>query len=193
MPRDLSVGTGLMLMPALVLAHTGHAEPSGLLAGTAHPLGGFDHLLAMLAVGIWAAQVGGRALWLVPSSFVAAMAAGGLLGAAGLALPGVELGIVGSVIAFGALVAFARRLPLPVGLALVGTFAVFHGQAHVIEMTAGGSPVLHGAGFLLATAALHAAGAGLGQVGRLAWGASMVRGAGAAIGVIGAMMLAGLA
>ncbi|MBA1146473.1 HupE/UreJ family protein [Ectothiorhodospiraceae bacterium WFHF3C12] len=192
-PRDFAAGTGLLLMPVTVLAHPGNLEPSGLLAGIAHPLGGIDHLLAMFAVGIWAAQAGGRALWTVPATFVAAMAAGGLAGAAGLPLPGVELAIVGSVIVFGALVAFARRLPLPAGLALTGTFAVFHGQAHVAEMGAGGNPVLYGAGFLLATAALHLAGAGLGQVGRIAWGANLIRGAGAVIGVIGATLLAGFA
>lgn len=192
-PRSRSLGMALLLLPTIAFAHPGHPASGGLLTGIAHPLGGLDHLLAMLAVGIWAAQAGGRAVWAVPLTFVAAMAAGGLAGASGLAVPGVEPGIVGSVIALGALVALGRRLPLPAGLALTAGFAVFHGQAHVAEMGAGGSPVLYGAGFLLATAALHVAGVGLGQVGRLSWGARVIRAAGAGIGVAGAAMMAGLA
>ena len=103
-------GAALMALPAAALAHTGHMEPGGFMHGFEHPLGGLDHLLAMVAVGLWAAQSGGRALLALPAAFVGAMILGGLAGMAGLPLPAVELGILGSVLALGALVAFQPKL-----------------------------------------------------------------------------------
>lgn len=143
------------------LAHPGHDH--GAMAGLLHPLTGIDHILAMLAVGLWGAQLGGRAQWLLPASFVAFLAVGGALGMSGAALPMVEAGIATSVLLLGLLIGFAVRLKtLPAAL-IVGCFAVFHGYAHGTEMPAAGSAWLYGAGFVAASAALHGVGLGLGR------------------------------
>ena len=152
----------LAAMVAPALAHTGAGSVSGFAAGLHHPLGGLDHLLAMVAVGILAAQLGGRALWAVPAAFVGMMLVGGLAAMAGIGLPLVELGIVGSVVILGAVIALGRRLPLAGAVALAGVLAVFHGHAHGLEMPAAASGLAYAAGFALATAGLHAAGIGLG-------------------------------
>jgi urease accessory protein len=143
------------------LAHTGHGAASGFMAGVAHPLGGLDHLLAMIAVGILAAQIGGRALWLVPASFVGMILVGAMLGFAGTPLPLVEIGIVGSVVVLGLVIAAGRRMPMGAAMALVGVMALFHGHAHGTEMPVSASGLAYGAGFTLATLGLHAAGIGL--------------------------------
>ena len=144
------------------LAHPGHAD--GAMAGLMHPLTGIDHILAMLAVGLWGAQLGGRAQWLLPASFVAFLAAGGALGMSGTALPMVEAGIVTSLLLLGLLIGFAVKLKtLPAAL-IVGGFAVFHGYAHGTEMPAMGNAWLYAQGFVAASAALHVAGLGLGRV-----------------------------
>jgi len=189
--RDLLLTAAALAVPGAALAHTGHPT-GGFGYGFAHPLGGLDHLLAMLAVGLWAAQAGGRALWAVPATFLAVMAAGGGLALAGVALPAVELGIAGSVLAFGLLVACAARLPLPAGMALTGAFALFHGFAHGAEMAAGASAVAYGAGFLAATALLHGVGLVAGQLGRVRLGGALVRVGGAATAAAGALLVAGL-
>ena len=154
-------GAALTALPAAALAHTGHMEPGGFMHGFEHPLGGLDHLLAMIAVGLWAAQSGGRALLALPAAFVGAMILGGLAGMAGLPLPAVELGILGSVLALGALVAFQPKLLLSVCVAITAGFAVFHGYAHGVEMPVAASPLTYGLGFAAATALLHAGGIGL--------------------------------
>lgn len=151
--------------PALALAvyagsaaaHPGHHEAAGFVAGFAHPLGGADHLLAMLAVGLYAARQPGAARWALPAAFVLAMLAGAGLSAAGVHLPAVEAGIALSVLALGLLLAFVVRLPLVAAVPMVAAFAVFHGYAHHTEM--GGNGVLgYVGGFALATAMLHGAG-----------------------------------
>lgn len=152
----------LTLAAGPALAHTGVGTASGFAAGFAHPVGGLDHVLAMVAVGILAAQQGGRALWLVPAAFVGMMIVGGALGVASVPVPFVELGIVGSVVVLGAVIAVGRRLPVALAMALAGLFAVFHGHAHGTEMPLAASGLAYGAGFVLATAMLHAAGIGLG-------------------------------
>ncbi|MBX6323570.1 MAG: HupE/UreJ family protein [Rhodospirillaceae bacterium] len=148
----------LMLLPWAAEAHVGVGPVDGFHAGFTHPFTGLDHLLAMTAVGIWAAQIGGRALWLVPSSFVAMMLAGGALGAAGMPLPMVESVIAGSVLALGALIALRVRPSLAVSAAAVGLFALFHGHAHGTEAPLGVAAADYGAGFALATAMLHGGG-----------------------------------
>jgi urease accessory protein len=171
------------------LAHAPGAAEAGLAAGFAHPLLGLDHVLAMVAVGLWASQLGGRALWLVPASFVALMAVGAGVGTL-TALPAVELGIVGSLVVLGTLVAFAARLPLAAGAALVGLFAVFHGHAHGAEMPEAGSAGLYAVGFIAATALLH----GIGVVGGLYYRKSagwLVRAGGAAVAATGLALLIG--
>ena len=124
----------LTLIPTAAFAHPGIGDAHGFVAGFAHPLGGLDHILAMVTVGIFAWQLGGWALWLVPATFILAMAAGGALGMAGVPVPFVELGIAASVIVLGAVVAFVRRAPVVIAVGLVGVFAMFHGHAHGTEM-----------------------------------------------------------
>lgn len=138
------------------LAHPGH-ESASFFTGFTHPLGGLDHLLAMLAVGLYAARQPGATRWMLPAGFVLAMLAGAGLGAIGVALPAVEAGIAASMLVFGLLIALAARLPLTVSLPLVAAFALFHGHAHHAEM-GGASLVTYAAGFALATALLHGAG-----------------------------------
>ncbi len=149
----------LALVPTLAHAHPGHGATTGGIGwGFAHPFSGLDHILAMIAVGLWAVQLGKRALWLLPLSFVCSMAAGAALGMGGVRLPFVEPAILASVIGLGALVAFATRLPLGASAALVAVAALFHGQAHGAEMPANASGLLTASGFIIATALLHAAG-----------------------------------
>lgn len=146
-----------------VLAHTGHDDHGGLMHGFLHPIGGLDHVLAMVAVGVLAFQLGGRALWLVPLSFVTMMAFGGVLGFLGSGLPHVELGIALSVLVLGALLAMQFKLPTALTAGIVGLFAIFHGYAHGAELPGGASPVAFAFGFVAATAILHAVGLGLGR------------------------------
>lgn len=161
------------------LAHVGAGTTTSLAAGFHHPLSGLDHMAAMVAVGLWAALRGGRALWAWPLAFVAVMVAGGAMGMAQMPLPLVEPAIVASVVALGLLVALAVDLPIAAGAAIIGLFALFHGHAHGSEVPPAVSGALYMAGFALATAGLHLAGmaAGLG-LGSLRWRAA-VRGAGA--------------
>ena len=177
-------------MPSIASAHPGFGEIHDLAHGFAHPFTGLDHVIAMLAVGVFAAQLGGRALWLVPGTFVAVMAAAGMAGMLGITIPYVETGIAMSVLALGAAIAFAIRVPVAVAMALVGFFAIFHGHAHGTEMPASASGVLFGFGFVLATAALHAIGIGFGiLIGRAAGGRQLAQLAGGAAVVVGAALL----
>lgn len=146
---------------APAFAHLDPAEHGSLMAGLSHPLSGADHILAMVAVGLWASQIGGRALVAVPAAFVGTMALGFLLAVSGIEIPFVEPAILASVIGLGLLVATAARLPVAASAAVVGLFALFHGHAHGGELGAAGA-IQFGLGFLVATAALHAAGVGLG-------------------------------
>ena len=141
-------------------AHTFGSQGAGLMAGLTHPFVGLDHLLAMIAVGIWAGQLGGRAVWLIPLTFVSVMAAAATLASFGLLLPLMEPAIACSVLVLGLLIAGSVRLPTSVGAFLVGLFAVFHGYAHGLELPQAASPILYGAGFVLATALLHGLGIG---------------------------------
>jgi urease accessory protein len=145
----------LCLIPTAALAHTGVGSTSGFVHGFMHPLSGLDHQLAMIMVGIFAYQLGGRALWLVPLTFVSVMALGGFLGVMGVPVPFVEVGIALSVIVLGAIVAFGVKAPLAVAVAAVGFFAIFHGHAHGTEMPLDVAGATYGLGFMLATAVLH--------------------------------------
>ena len=143
------------------LAHTVAGPVSGLSAGFGHPLGGVDHVLAMVAVGILAAQLGGKSVWFVPASFIGMMIVGGLLGINGLAIPLVEIGIVGSVVVLGLVIAVGRHMRMGLAMALVGLLAVFHGHAHGTEMPVSASGIEYGIGFVIATTGLIAMGVGL--------------------------------
>lgn len=150
------------LLPGAAFAHTGAGHTHGFVHGFLHPVGGLDHLLAMIAVGLFAAYLGGRALWLVPATFVAVMALGGLLGVSGVALPYVEVGIALSVIVLGALVALRLQFPVVLAMTIVGVFAIFHGYAHGAELPEAASGLAYGIGFMIATALLHLAGIAVG-------------------------------
>lgn len=185
----------LALSPGLASAHTGIAHGAGFFHGIAHPVGGLDHVLAMIAVGVFAFVLGGRALWLVPLSFVGAMVAGFALGTAQIQLPFVELAIALSIVAIGGAAALGRR-PMPVGaaMALVGAFAVFHGHAHGAEMAESADGLSYALGFVTATALLHLAGiAAAFSVARLAgrFGDTAARLAGGAFAIAGLGILAG--
>jgi urease accessory protein len=149
----------LALAPAAAWAHPGH-DGAGLVHGFMHPLGGIDHIIAMVAVGVMAARLGGRALWLVPASFVGAMAAAGFAAGSGMALPYVETGIALSVVVLGAAALLGVAMPLAAAMGLVAFFAVFHGYAHGLEMPETAAGLAYGAGFVAATAVLHAVGIG---------------------------------
>jgi urease accessory protein len=181
-----------LMAPAVALAHPGHGDHTGFASGFLHPIGGLDHILAMVTVGILAYQVGGRALWLLPTTFLAVMAAGGLLGLAGVSFYYVEPGIAASVIVLGAIVALGLKLPVAATTALVALFAVFHGYAHGIEVPLTGSTAAYGAGFIAATALLHALGIAIGMlVGRLSerQGQLGYRLAGSAVAIAGLVIL----
>jgi urease accessory protein len=149
-----------VLLPTAAFAHAGHGDVSGFAHGFMHPVGGLDHILAMVAVGVFAVVLGGRALYLVPLSFVGMMAAGFLLGVGGVGLPFVELGIALSVMVIGGAAASGRSMPVAAAMSLVGLFAIFHGQAHGAEMPAGAAGLTYALGFVSATALLHLAGIG---------------------------------
>jgi urease accessory protein len=157
-----AIAAAIALVPTAALAHSGTGHVHGFVAGFAHPLGGIDHVLAMVTVGVFAWQLGGRARWIVPATFLLVMAAGGALGIAGVELPSVEFGIAASVIVLGAIVALKLKAPLAVAIGVVGAFAVFHGHAHGTEMPPDALGAAYAAGFLLATALLHAGGIALG-------------------------------
>ncbi len=152
----------LLFLPGVALAHTGVGETTGFIHGVSHPIGGADHLLAMLAIGLWASQIGGRALWAVPCTFVAVMILGGILGFSGVTVPFIEEGILISVLIFGVLIAGAFKLPLVYSVLIVGFFAIFHGHAHGAEMPVAIGASLYIVGFAFATAILHLAGISLG-------------------------------
>ena len=185
-----SISAMTMLTAATpALAHTGHGAASGLLAGISHPMGGLDHVLAMVSVGLFAAVLGGRALWALPASFVGMMLVGGALGLSGIAVPAVEFGIAMSIVVLGAIVTWGRQWPIQAAAALVGVFAVFHGYAHGAEIPTGSDAVLYCLGFALVTAMLHGAGI---AAGRLTLGhAAMMRLAGAAVSASGIVIALG--
>jgi urease accessory protein len=164
--RSLLVFSGAiavsLLLPIVAQAHPGHLpETTGFVAGLSHPLGGLDHILAMVAVGLWAAQLGGVAIWAVPLVFVSVMAGSAAIGTSGVALPGIESGIILSDLILGSLVLMATRLPLGVGVAIVAILASFHGYAHGLEMPPSAAVLAYGSGFLLGTALLHGLGLSL--------------------------------
>jgi len=189
--KHLIFTAAALMVPMAVQAHPGYDQP-GWGYGATHPFTGLDHLLAMLAVGLWASQLGGRARWLVPVAFVVVMAIGGAMGVAGVPMPGVEQGIAASVLVLGLLVAMAVRLPVFAGAQLVGVFAVFHGHAHGAEMPVDASGALYGLGFIMSTAILHAIGVGGGLLAFSIKHPILPRLAGAAVAVCGLAMLTGL-
>jgi urease accessory protein len=162
-----SLKSGLLALiaaavPAAAYAHPAIGEAAGFTHGFAHPMTGLDHILAMVMVGVLAFQLGGRATWLLPATFVLVMAGGGALGMAGVNVPFVEIGIALSVVVLGAVVALNIKAPVAAAMAVVGLFAIFHGHAHGAEMPENAAGLTYAAGFMLATAILHMAGLALG-------------------------------
>lgn len=191
MPRTLRPALAALpalLLPSLAFAHAG-GQGAGLAAGFLHPLLGLDHLLAMIAVGIWAAMLGGRAVWLVPAGFLLTLVAGAALGMAGLALPGTELIIAASVVALGVAIAYDLRPATALGVAAAAGFALFHGQGHGAEVPVGANGLVYTLGFMAATGLLHGLGVALGLVGRREVGRTALRFAGASVAVVGVLLL----
>lgn len=170
-------------------AHPQKGEAVGFLTGFRHPISGLDHVLAMVAVGLWGAQLGAPAVWVLPVAFPLVMAFGGMLGLMGIPLPGTEYGIALSAILLGAAILFEVRPPLALAAVLVGAFAIFHGHAHGTELPPGQSALLYSMGFVIATGCLHALGIGIGTVHRWAWGQKLLRLAGAVVAVGGTFFM----
>ena len=181
------------LAPGLLWAHEGASLPYGsFIGGLSHPVLGLDHFLAMVSVGILSAQIGGRAIWTVPATFVAVMAFGGLLGYIDIGLTAIEAGIAISVLALGIAIAADRKLPISLAMTAVGFFAIFHGYAHGAEMPTVANSVTYAAGFLTGTAALHLFGVLLGDIARRnVHGNAVLRVGGGLIAGIGTFFLIG--
>lgn len=181
------------LLPLSILDASAHSEigvTGGLVSGLLHPVLGFDHLVAMVAVGLWGAQLRQPAIWVLPVAFPVAMAFGALLGLAGVPVPAVEYGIAASALALGLAVAFAVRPPLAVALAVVAVFAIFHGHAHGTEVPDAANPLAYGVGFVISTGLLHLTGIVIGLLLRWPWGSAVIRSCGVAIAVVGCFALA---
>jgi urease accessory protein len=185
--RAAAPALALFAMPAL--AHVQQGQAAGFLTGLAHPVSGLDHVLAMVAVGLWGAQLGRPALWLLPVTFPMVMALGGFLGLVGIPLPGVEVGIALSALALGVAVAASWRPPLAVAALLVAGFAVFHGHAHGTELPEGQSGLTYSIGFVVATGLLHLGGITVGAIHRWPAGRVTLRVLGAVVATAGLLFL----
>jgi urease accessory protein len=184
----------LMLITALgfsslAFAHTGEGAVGGFISGLFHPVLGPDHVIAMVAVGLWGAFLGMPAIWLLPVVFPLVMAFGGILGILGVPVPAVEIGIAVSAIALGALVAFAARPPIWIAATIVGIFAIFHGHAHGTELPEAANPLAYSLGFVLATGILHATGIAFGLLTKWPAGRVAVRSGGVIISILGCVFL----
>jgi urease accessory protein len=179
----------LLLIPTIAQAHQEAGQAAGFLAGLSHPVSGFDHVLAMVAVGLWGAVLEAPAIWVLPVAFPAVMAFGGLMGLLGIQLPGVEVGIALSAIVLGAAVLTELRPPLWLATTIVAFFAIFHGHAHGRELPDGTSALLYSLGFVMATGLLHAFGILLGVAHRWSAGRQAVRAAGGGVALAGLFFL----
>ena len=187
-----ALATALCLAALPALAHIG-GTLGGLESGLLHPVSGLDHVVAMVAVGLWGGILGKPALWLLPLAFPVMMALSGVMGMLQVPLPGVETGIGVSGIVLGAMVLFAVRLPLALAMTLVGFFAIFHGYAHGAELPGSANPAAYALGFVVATGLLHLIGIGIGYLTKWPAGMVAVRASGAMIAVTGAAFLTGFA
>lgn len=181
----------LMMLPAIALAHVGQGNMSGgFVSGFLHPILGPDHVVAMVAVGMWGAQLGAPAIWVLPVTFPLVMAFGGVLGILGVPVPAIEIGIAVSAIVLGAMVAFSARPPLWVAMVMVGVFAIFHGYAHGAELPESANAVAFSIGFVVATGSLHALGILIGTLNRWKVGSRLLRFGGTLIAFAGFYFLA---
>lgn len=192
-PLCIVLGLALTFAATMAAAHTGEGINTGFASGFWHPILGWDHVVAMVAVGLWGAFLGSPAIWILPIVFPLVMAIGGALGVAGVPVPAVETGIALSGVALGLLVAFAVKAPIWVAAVIVGVFAIFHGHAHGTELPEAFSPYGYAVGFVVGTGLLHMAGIALGYLTKLPYGAYAVRAAGVVIALVGGAFLTGLA
>ena len=190
LPRDILTAALFVLLAAgPAMAHPQQGQAQGFLTGVRHPVSGLDHVLAMICVGVWGAQLGQPAIWLLPVTFPMVMAFGGMLGLMGMRLPGVELAIVVSAILLGLAVLAEWRPPRQAAALIVGFFAIFHGHAHGAELPAGANGLLYSVGFVVATGTLHGIGIGIGVTHRWRCGLIGLRMAGAMVAAAGAFFL----
>ncbi len=180
----------LCLVSFSALAHTGEGAEGGFISGFLHPVFGWDHVIAMVAVGLWGAFLGIPAMWVLPVVFPMVMALGGVLGILGIGIPRVETGIAASAIVLGGSVALAARPPLWIAAVIVGIFAIFHGHAHGTELPQAANPLAYSVGFVLSTGLLHLSGIAFGLLVRWPSGRIAVRTCGAIISVLGCLFLA---
>ncbi|MGI9471633.1 MAG: HupE/UreJ family protein [Rubripirellula sp.] len=180
---------GSLAVPSIAFAHEAGDVAGGFLSGLAHPVFGPDHVVAMIAVGLWGGQLGKPAMWLLPVTFPIVMAFGGMLGARGVPIPSVEIGIAFSAIVLGAMVTLAVKPSMWIAAVIVGMFAIFHGHAHGTELPESATPLAYGAGFVISTGLLHAAGIVIGLLVYWPIGEKLVRLLGAVIAGVGAFYL----
>jgi urease accessory protein len=187
MTRRLIVTLATVLAASAAAAHEGGAAGGGFVTGFLHPIMGWDHVAAMVAVGLWGAFLGAPAIWALPVAFPLVMALGGAAAVAGVPFPAVELGIAVSGLVIGLMVALALRPPIWAAAAMVGFFALFHGHAHGTEMPGAASPAAYAAGFVLGTGLLHLGGIAFGLLAGSATGRIAVRAMGGVIAAAGAL------
>jgi urease accessory protein len=185
----LTLALGIVSSPTMAFAHTQAGEATGFLTGFMHPLTGLDHIIAMVAVGLWGAQLGSPAIWMLPVTFPIVMAFGGFLALIGVPMSGVEIGIALSGVLLGAAVMTESRPPLYVAAVLIAIFAICHGHAHGAELPPGTSGLTYSIGFVVATGLLHALGIGMGTIRSLSYGRFAVRALGGLISAGGVVFL----
>ena len=197
MRRSISVfafaSVSVLLSAASAWAHTGEGVTGGFLSGLTHPIFGWDHVVAMVAVGLWGAILGRPAIWILPIVFPLVMAFGAALGVAGIPVPFIEAGIALSGVVLGLLIVFFIKAPLPIAAVLVGLFAIFHGHAHGTELPDAANPIAYAIGFVISTGLLHLFGIVFGTLVASEAGKWIVRAGGAVIAMVGAAFLAGVA
>ncbi len=187
--RILSAAAAMALLPRIAFAHTEKGAAAGFAAGFHHPLSGWDHILAMVAVGLWGAQLGAPAIWILPVTFPMMMAFGGFLGLVGVPLPGIEVGIALSAIVLGLSVTFEWKPKLGAAMTIVAVFAIFHGFAHGSELAPGTSALAYSLGFVVATGCLHGVGIAIGLLHERPAGRRLVRVAGSGVAAAGVFFL----
>ena len=193
MSKHIFLATAIWLLLGTSLwAHEDAGMAGGFISGLTHPLFGFDHVVAMIAVGLWGAFLGSPALWILPVVFPVVMAFGGALGVLGVEIPLVETGIAASAVVLGLMVALALRPKIAIAAVIVGAFAIFHGHAHGTELPEAASPLAYSIGFVISTGLLHLAGIGFGHFTRWPQGILAVRAGGGVIALVGVDFLTGL-
>jgi urease accessory protein len=188
-PQRWALALAALMSVTPAMAHVQDGQAQGFFSGFWHPISGLDHVLAMVAVGLWGAQLGPPALWMLPVTFPIMMAFGGFLGLVGVPVPGVEIGIAASALLLGIVVALEAKLYLALAAVIVGAFAIFHGHAHGTELPAGQSAVMYSIGFVVATGCLHGLGILIGAAHRWPLGKVVLRLSGSAVAIAGSLFL----